>query len=54
MHPDVSKHSARSNLKTELFSIVNMNEVAVKTITHNRKIWREFISEIQAKNLIPK
>jgi len=54
MHPDVSKHSARSNLKADLFSIINRNEVAVKTIKHNRKMWREFIGEIEAKNLIPK
>ena len=53
-HPDIKNHSARGNLKADLLRIVNMNEVGVKTITHNRKMWREFIDEIQAKNLIPK
>jgi hypothetical protein len=53
-HPDIKNHSARGNLKADLLRIVNMNEVGVKTIAHNRKIWREFIDEIKAKNLIPK
>ena len=54
LHPDIKKHQARGNLKADLLRILNMNEVAVKTIAHNRKIWREFIDEIEAKKLIPK
>lgn len=53
-HPDIKKHQSRFNLKADLLNIVNMNEVGVKTVAHNRKMWREFINEIQSKNLIPK
>jgi hypothetical protein len=31
-----------------------MNQVVQKTHKHNTQMWNEFISEIEAKKLIPK
>lgn len=53
-HPDIKKSSSRSNLRTRLYSVIQMNQVVQKTHKHNTQMWNEFISEIEAKKLIPK
>lgn len=53
-YPDTKKHNSRSNLRTELYGIINHHQVGYKTKAHNNKIWNEFISEIEAKKIIPK
>lgn len=44
---------ARRELKHQYYSIINMEEVGVKTHKHNTEHWNNFISEIQQKNIIP-
>ena len=44
---------ARRELKHQYYSIINMEEVGVKTHKHNTEHWNNFILEIQQKNIIP-
>ena len=44
---------ARRELKHQYYSIINMEEVGVKTHKYNTEHWNNFISEIQQKNIIP-
>ncbi len=44
---------ARRELKHQYYSIINMEEVGVKTHKHNTEHWNNFITEIQQKNIIP-
>jgi len=53
-HPDIKKSSSRSNLRTRLYSVIQMNQVVKKTHKHNTQIWNDFITEIEAKKIIPK
>ena len=53
-YPDTKKHNSRSNLRTELYNIINHHQLGYKTKAQNNKIWDEFISEIEAKKIIPK
>lgn len=53
-HPNVKNHQSRSNFRTALYGIINHHQVGYKTKAHNNKIWNEFISEIEAKKIIPK
>jgi len=53
-HPDIKKSSSRSNLRTRLYSVIQMNQVVKKTHKHNTQVWDDFITEIEAKKIIPK
>lgn len=52
-HPDIKKSSSRSNLRTRLYSVIQMNQVVKKTHKHNTQVWDDFITEIEAKKIIP-
>ena len=53
-HPDIKKSSSRSNLRTRLYSVIQMNQVVKKTHKHNTQVWDDFITEIEAKNKLQK